>query len=171
MERRQFVQLFGAGLAASAVSIPAFANDSKALPRVLLLGDSISIGYTPFVREMLEGKAIVIRPTKENGSPENCAGTTNGIKHIDRWIGDTQWDLIHFNFGLHDLKHVDPKTGKNSKKPEDPRQAEPKQYKKNLKKITQKLLLTTSPLLFATTTPYPDQVGFTIVHSSSESDI
>ena len=159
MKRRAFFQLVGSGLAASILPVSSFATAQNDLPKVLLLGDSISIGYTPFVQQMLAGKAVVVRPVKDNGSPENCAGTTNGIQHIDRWIGDTKWDVIHFNFGLHDLKHVDPKTGKNSKNLEDPRQAEPKQYKKNLKAIIKKLKATGAKLIFATTTPYPDRVG------------
>ena len=57
------------------------------LPKVLILGDSISIGYYPIVKELMKGKAEVTRPFKANGSPENCQGTTNGIEHIDRWIG------------------------------------------------------------------------------------
>jgi acyl-CoA thioesterase-1 len=107
----------------------------------------------------MEEKAFVTRPFKQDGSPENCAGTTNGVQHIDRWIGKTKWDLIHFNFGLHDIKHVDPETGKNSKDPAHPHQADPKQYKKNLEVIVEKLKTTGVKLVFATTTPYPDEVG------------
>ena len=47
-----------------------------------LLGDSISIGYTPHVQAMLAGKATVVRPMRQNGRPENCAGTTNGVRHM-----------------------------------------------------------------------------------------
>jgi hypothetical protein len=66
------------------------------LPRVLLIGDSISMGYTLDVRELLKGKANVHRiPT--NGGP-----TTNGLKNIKAWLGDSKWDVIHFNWGLHD---------------------------------------------------------------------
>jgi acyl-CoA thioesterase-1 len=129
------------------------------LPNVLIIGDSISIGYYPFVKELMEGKAIINRPFRENGSPENCQGTTNGVKNIDRWIGDTKWDVIHFNFGLHDIKHVDPETGKNSKDPEHPHQADLKQYKKNLTFIVEKLKVTGAKLIFAATTPYPDEVS------------
>lgn len=136
------------------------------LPNVLILGDSISIGYTPFVQEYLKGKANVFRPTLENGKPENCAGTTNGVENIDRWLNPggtsgvtnsgSQWDIIHFNFGLHDIKHVDPVTGENSQNPKHPQQANLKQYKKNLEIIVEKLKSTGAKLIFATTTPYPD---------------
>jgi lysophospholipase L1-like esterase len=126
------------------------------LPNVLILGDSISIGYTPFVQEYLKGRANVFRPMLENGKPENCAGTTKGVENIDRWLGDKKWDIIHFNFGLHDIKHVDPVTGENSQNPKHPQQANRRQYKKNLETIVEKLKATGAKLIFATTTPYPD---------------
>ena len=132
---------------------------NKKLPNVLIIGDSISIGYLPFVKELMKDKALVTRPYNEDGNPENCQGTTNGVKNIDRWIGDTKWDVIHFNFGLHDIKHVDPVTRENSKDPEHPHQADLKQYKKNLEVIVEKLKTTGAKLVFATTTPYPDEVG------------
>ena len=146
--------------AALVFSIPkkVLASLNQKLPNVLILGDSISIGYTPFVKESLKGKANVFRPMQDNGKAENCQGTTNGVKNIDRWIGDTKWDVIHFNFGLHDIKHVDPETGQNSKNPEHPHQADLKQYKKNMKEIVKKLKSTGAKLIFATTTPYPDEV-------------
>jgi len=125
-------------------------------PKVLLLGDSISIGYTPFVQNILQSKAVVQRPMNNKGGYQNCQGTTNGIKNIDRWLGHTSWDVIHFNFGLHDLKRVDPDTCKNSTKKSDPTQADLKQYRKNLKLIVKRLKQTGAKLIFATTTPYPD---------------
>lgn len=156
--RRNFLKT---SLAASPVLITPGSSlfSDKGLPKVLILGDSISIGYTPFVRELLNGWAEIYRPMHENGKPENCQGTTNALKHIDRWLGDTQWDIIHFNFGLHDLKHVNPDTGKNSNDPNHPLQADLKQYKKNLKTIVEILKLTNAELIFATTTPYPDVVN------------
>jgi hypothetical protein len=99
------------------LALSAFENQKA---NVLLIGDSISIGYTPFVKELLKYQAEVSRPVKENGQAENCQGTTNGVVNIKRWVGDTKWDIIHFNFGLHDLKHVDPVTKGNSKNPKHP---------------------------------------------------
>ncbi|MDG1874450.1 MAG: sialate O-acetylesterase [Mariniblastus sp.] len=131
-------------------------------PRILILGDSISIGYTPFVQERLSKTAFVVRPMRKNSkngkmSPENCAGTDNGIKNIDRWLrikgGD--WDVIHFNFGLHDLKHVNGETGKNSMNLEDPLQSSPADYERQLREIIAKLKETNATLIFGTTTPVP----------------
>ena len=157
--RRKFLRTSLSAIPVLALPGIGFGRPGKKLPNVLILGDSISIGYFPIVKELMEGKAIITRPFREDGNPENCAGTTNGVQHIDRWIGDTEWDLIHFNFGLHDIKHVDPETGKNSKDPAHPHQADPKQYKKNLEAIVETLKTTGAKLVFATTTPYPDEVG------------
>jgi len=154
--RRQFIRTTVA--VSSAMILPKinFAADDR-LRDVLLLGDSISIGYTSYVHTMLSYLAEVKRPVQENGEAENCEGTTKGLKNLKRWLGDTNWDVIHFNFGLHDLKHVDPKTGEGSQNPNDPLQADLKQYKKNLTEIVEILKSTGADLIFATTTPYPDQ--------------
>lgn len=157
--RRRFLRTSISAIPFLALTGTGFKWPEKKLPNVLILGDSISIGYFPFTRELLKEKALVTRPFKQDGTPENCAGTTNGVKHINRWLGDTKWDLIHFNFGLHDLKHVDPETGKNSKDPLHPHQADLKQYKQKLEVIVEKLKTTGAKLVFATTTPYPDEVG------------
>ena len=150
-------------LVLSLLAVPVWAdapNDKNpsAKPRVLLLGDSISIGYTPFVKNLLKDEAFVTRPMGKNNRAENCAGTNNGVKNIDRWLKQDggHWDVIHFNFGLHDLKRVDPKTGMNSNTPNDPHQAPPEVYEKQLKEIVKKLKATGAVLIFATTTPVPE---------------
>ena len=77
-----------------------FVKDAPTLPRVLLIGDSVSRGYTAAVRKALAGKANVHR------APANCGPTASGIKNIDAWLtdqpGGEKWDVIHFNFGIHD---------------------------------------------------------------------
>ena len=127
-KRREFLKKSAAAVSVAVMpNLPLSAN--AALPKVLILGDSISIGYTPYVQSILKGKADVVRPLNKKGGAENCQGTTRGKTELDRWLGDTKWDVIHFNFGLHDLKHVDT-TGKNSKDPNDPQQADVKTYRK-----------------------------------------
>ncbi len=153
--------LAGFVFAVSAVSAraePPQEKDAPAKPRVLLLGDSISMGYTPSVKDMLKDEAFVTRPMGKNNRAENCAGTNNGVKNIDRWLKQDggNWDVIHFNFGLHDLKRVDAKTGKNSNNPDDLNQAPPEVYEKQLKEIVKKLKATGAVLIFATTTPVPE---------------
>jgi acyl-CoA thioesterase-1 len=81
------------------------------------------------------------------------------VKQIDRWIGESKWDVIHFNWGLHDLKHVDAISWQNSNSFDDPYQADPETYKNNLTELVGKLKATGAKLIFATTTPYPDGVS------------
>ncbi len=73
-----------------------FVEDAPALPRILLIGDSVSRAYTQTVRKELAGIANVHR------APANCGPTSTGLKRIDVWLGDGKWDVIHFNFGIHD---------------------------------------------------------------------
>jgi len=120
---------------------PAFAEviDDPALPRVLLIGDSISIGYTVPVRELLKGVANVHR------IPENAGPTKNGVEHIGDWLGEGKWDVIHFNFGLHDLKIMD----------DGNHQVEIEAYATNLRKIIESMHATGAKLIWANTTPVP----------------
>lgn len=131
-------------------------RDQGKNPKVLILGDSISMGYTPFVREMLAQEATVVRPMRNAKQPENCCGTDLAMTELDRWLalagGD--WDVIHFNFGLHDLKHVNA-AGKNSNKPTDPYQSDLAEYEIQLRAIMKRLSETEAKLIFATTTPVP----------------
>jgi hypothetical protein len=73
-----------------------FVQDDPELPRVLLIGDSVSRGYTQAARNALAGKANVHR------APANCGPTASGLKNMEAWLGDGKWDVIHFNFGIHD---------------------------------------------------------------------
>lgn len=129
---------------------PALAQitDVPGLPRVLLIGDSISMGYTLPVRARFQGKANVHRP------PENCGDTARGVKSIDKWLGDRPWDVIHFNFGLHDLKYLDA-AGKYVPPDQGRQVASPAEYEKNLRTIVARLKTTGAKLIFATTSPVP----------------
>lgn len=133
---------------------PAFADPKidKNLPNVLLIGDSISIGYMLAAREALTGKANVFRPAT------NCGPTTRGLEEIERWIGDRKWDVIHFNFGLHDLKYMGAK-GQNLADPAgaDSHQQVPiDEYAANIKTIAERLKKTGAKVIWRETTPVPE---------------
>lgn len=131
---------------------PAFElpNVHPSLPNVLLIGDSISIGYTLPVREQLSGIANVFRPLA------NCGPTIRGLESLDEWLGERKWSVIHFNFGLHDLKYVD-ETGKMANPPQSGSQLVPiDQYEQNLDKITLRLLETNARIIWCSTTPVPE---------------
>lgn len=136
----------------------AFAADSPAKKRVLLLGDSISMGYTPVVQKLLADEMTVLRPMRGT-KMENCSGTTSGVANIDRWlqIDGGKWDVIHFNWGLHDLKHMKADGKATSELATDPPQATVEVYEKQLREIVAKLKATGAKLVFATTTPVPDE--------------
>ena len=137
-------------------------TDDPGLPRVLLIGDSISIGYTVPVRKLLKGKANVHRPLT------NCGPTTNGVKEIDKWIGKKKWDVIHFNFGLHDLKYMGP-NGENLADPKVGHQQVPlAAYEKNLNTIAAKLKKTGAKLIWRNTTPVPEGAKGRVVGHSKQ---
>lgn len=139
--------LLSAILLATAVSV--FAQQPPAqpkteLPKILLLGDSIRLGYAPLVARQLAGIAEVISP-KENGG--DSAAT---LMLLDQWLGDVKPAIVHFNCGLHDLK-----VSKNNNN----FQVRPDAYERNLKAIVERLRKSgkESPrLVFAATTPIID---------------
>jgi lysophospholipase L1-like esterase len=113
------------------------------LPVVVLIGDSIRLGYGPFVAEKLKGKARVISPE------ENGGDSTNVLNHLDEWAIASKPAVVHFNTGLHDLKR-DPAANYKL-------QVDLATYESNLKSIVLRLEDgTAARLLFATTTPVLD---------------
>lgn len=108
-----------------------FIADDPKLPRVLLIGDSVSRGYTQAVRKELAGKVNVHR------APANCGPTASGLKNLTVWLGDGKWDAIHFNFGIHD------------------RLLAPDLYERNLEELVTRLKATGAKLVWASTTPIP----------------
>ncbi|RMF38727.1 MAG: DUF1080 domain-containing protein [Planctomycetota bacterium] len=138
-------------------------EDVPGLQRILLIGDSISIGYTLPVRELLKGRANVHRP------PTNCGPTTKGVEELDQWLAKQPWDVIHFNFGLHDLKYMGP-NGENLADPQDPtshQQVPPEEYEQNLRKIVARLKQTGAKLIWRNTTPVPPGAKGRVVGDSA----
>lgn len=111
-----------------------FVQDDPRLPRVLLIGDSVSRGYTQATRKALTGKANVHR------APANCGPTASGVKNIDVWLGDGKWDVIHFNFGIHD------------------RNTPLADYTQRLEQLIERMQKTGARLVWASTTPIPDDL-------------
>ena len=77
---------------------------------------------------------------------------------MDKWLGDGKWDVIHFNWGLHDLKYLGP-DGKNLADPQaaGSRQQVPiDEYEANLRKLVARLKKTDATLIWRSTTPVPE---------------
>jgi lysophospholipase L1-like esterase/dienelactone hydrolase len=113
------------------------------LPKVLLLGDSIRMGYAPLVAKKLDGIAVVVHPGQVQGGD-----TTNTLKNLDKWVGDHKPAVIHWNNGLHDLKLA--KATKIHQVPIE-------QYGKNLAELAGRLSkVAPGRVVFANTTPILD---------------
>ncbi|NKB68283.1 MAG: SGNH/GDSL hydrolase family protein [Candidatus Latescibacteria bacterium] len=134
---------------------PAFApvEDNPNLPRVLLIGDSISIGYTLPLRDLLQGKANLHRP------PTNCGPSKRGVEEIDAWLGAGPWDAIHFNWGLHDIVHMTA-DGTRIDPPQGQHQVEADQYQQHLTDLVTRLKQTGAKLIWCATTPVPTGASF-----------
>jgi lysophospholipase L1-like esterase len=65
---------------------------------VILIGDSIRIGYQPTVEQLLGEQAQIWAP-KENGGT-----SANVLAHLDEWVLSRCPDILHLNCGLHDMK-------------------------------------------------------------------
>lgn len=132
-----------------------FLSTQNPKPKVLIIGDSISGGYTPFVQELLKDEAVV---TKNKGNGEY---TGTGIIKIDEWIGEENWDVIHFNWGLWDMygwKYADTLRT-------------PEIYAKNLEILVSRLEETGAKLIWATTTPVcpdPEVHNMAVISAKTE---
>ncbi|HEX5270472.1 MAG TPA: hypothetical protein VFW33_08305 [Gemmataceae bacterium] len=88
-------------LALAAWLLPVLAAAAPAqteLPTVVLVGDSIRLGYAPLVAKRLDGKARVVSVEANGGDSANV------LKHLEEWAIRAKPAVIHFNCGLHDLK-------------------------------------------------------------------
>jgi hypothetical protein len=126
------------------------------LPNVLILGDSISLGYTRAVRAQLKDRANLYRAMRGR-SPENCGDTRIGLAKIESWLGQAKWDVIHFNWGLWDLCYRNPhsKTQGNRDKVGGTLSVPIEEYERNLEQLVARLERTGATLIWATTTTVP----------------
>lgn len=125
---------------------------ASALPKVLIIGDSISIGYTPHVAKKLKGKAVV------RHNPGNAQDTATGLKRLDQWIGKERWNVIHFNWGLWDLCYRNPESKEDGHRDKIKGKvtATPETYAANLEKLVRRLEKTGATLIWANTTVVPE---------------
>ena len=139
-----------ARIAILAIFILCMAATTDKVRNVLIIGDSISIGYTPFVQKALSPGVNV------EHNPGNGGSTIRGMENIENWIGNKEWDVILFNFGLHDMVHKDSlnKYDLNFKVA-----VTLDDYRKNLEVIVAKLKGTKAKVFFITTTTVPENAA------------
>jgi hypothetical protein len=89
---------------------------------------------------------------------ETIPASGRGFKMIDQWIGTTGWDVIHFNWGLHDLCYRNPdlKVQDNRDRIKGTITTSLWQYEKNLDHLVQRLGKTGTTLIWAQTTVVPE---------------
>lgn len=77
-------------------------ENQTGLPRVLLIGDSITRGYYPDVEKQLQGKAFVDRLT-------SSAFTSDPMltAQIVMMLDNSHYDIIHFNNGMHGWQYTE----------------------------------------------------------------
>src|SRR5579859_5028670 len=75
------------------------ANETN-LPRILLIGDSITRAYYPGVESRLSGKAYVARLTTSRFISDPVL-----LQEIAVVLDNTKFDIIHFNNGMHGWQH------------------------------------------------------------------
>lgn len=114
-------------------------TEKTELPLVVLMGDSIRMGYQNVAIKELAGTAQVWSPK------ENCAHTVHTLANVEKWLDAKTPALVHMNCGLHDMW----RNGDGSiRHPEEV-------YLKNLAAIFGKLKASApnAILVFALTTP------------------
>ncbi|GAF79598.1 unnamed protein product, partial [marine sediment metagenome] len=102
--------------------------------------------YTFPVRERLEGKANLHRPAR------NCRSTRQTLEELDEYLGEGQWEVIHFNWGIHDVTHMN-QEGKGAPPPEGTHQVPLEEYERNVQTLVRRLKQTGARLIWASTTP------------------
>lgn len=130
--------------------LSAFSNKK---PRVLIIGDSISIGYTPFVKKYFSNKAIVFH------NEGNAQHTGIGLKNIEKWLSDEHWDIIQFNWGIWDLcyRHPDSKEYGHRDKINGKPEFTIEEYATNLDSLVSIIKKkSNAKLIFVTTTYVPE---------------
>jgi acyl-CoA thioesterase-1 len=154
------------GLAVSApAQMPAPAGSAAAsqlgeipgLPRILIIGDSIMGGYLPYVQQAFKYTANIV---EEVPPKDNDRSSIGALAQMDTWLAGQQWAVIHFNWGLWDLKVIG-ENGRNYVPIEE--------YGKNVRELVQKMKRTGAVLIFATSTPVPNNVLVTRRRSSDVS--
>ena len=65
---------------------------------IVLVGDSIRMGYQPYVGSALSDSHSVWGPEQNGGT------SVNVLNHLDEWVISRSPNVVHINTGLHDIR-------------------------------------------------------------------
>lgn len=154
MQRRSVI-IVAVGILISALFILTAFTEKK--PKILIIGDSISIGYTPFVKKHFADRAIVLH------NQGNAQHTGTGLEKVREWVSNEDWDIIQFNWGLWDLCYRNPESNNqgNRDKTNGKITFSVADYEANLDSLVTILKeISDAKLIFVTTTCVPEnEVG------------
>lgn len=109
------------------------------MTKVILVGDSIRMGYQDIVRRELAGEAEVWGPTQNGGNSQKVR------ENLDEWVISQEPSVVHLNCGLHDLKK---EFGASE------RAIPLAQYETNVREVLRRLVSETeAKIVWAATTP------------------
>lgn len=120
-------------------------SNSESEPHVLIIGDSISLGYTPYVEKILKTKYKVAH-NQDKETENNARYSAHTLKNIDKYL-NSEPHLVVWNNGLWDLLRAKSTKYAYIKTVAD--------YSQNLKKIAHKIKSRNIPFVFINTTPIP----------------
>lgn len=116
-------------------------NSTPVVSDVLIIGDSVSIAYTPYAQKELPDLKIV-------HNYDNARNSDHGVNMIDTWLNQSPtWKLVTFNHGIWDMS--------------DSWLVSIPQYKKNLRAIGLKIKARSEKVIFFTTTHIPVNEPYT----------
>ena len=117
------------------------------MKKIVLIGDSIRMGYDKYVKEAFAEVAEVYYPSA------NCSFATNIIRFVHEWKKKGEWpddvDLVHWNAGLWDVPEI---LGDDPVTPID-------QYEVQIARIDKRLrlLFPSAKIIFATSTAVQEE--------------
>lgn len=131
--------------------LPVASAQEKKVPKLLFLGDSVH-------RQIVEAAAGELGAQISIKFPPGASPYDSGtaLAKIDTLLGDGQWDIIYFNYGIGDLFYRDPATKEirvMCKSSGGVRVSTPEQYEKQLDALALRLKATKAKLIWGNTTP------------------
>ena len=122
-------------------SVPDDAEYVEYLPQLIYIGDGVSKGIFRYLQPLLPQWQLFHPAEELQGA---CRNSNVGVSCTRRWLGKRPWDVVAFNFGLHDIAHNHERVGAT-------------QYQANLHLIVRQIRAQcpNATIIWGSTTPVP----------------